>query len=920
LNARVRLHARGNGMLRQRRIRSLLAAHSAGGRPLAAFLGAAMLALAPLAGSAGGAAGDYPEPLYLSKAQSAELSASFKLIATSGPGAPAAVPSVANGGAGVLTGSYSYLYTVYDATGGETPPSPTSASIATASNQVTVGNLPTGVYVRLYRKRSTQQFFYRVADLPANISSTYTDNNPDNPVNPVPQTQNRVRTMFSAICSAGVTCGYAEFAPGVSMPIGVDTNSTLTTTASTVPSAKGWIVDAPGNVGFAAGNWTFDVQTKSFNANGVARLVVGLWKVTTSGGTITDSTLLLDPNGAGEQTTTNMITAANTTQRITHQVALPAFTLAAGEHLYVQYWRRQTTSYSSGAADNRVATLFAYNAGAQVSQISHPAVSTLPADPTLQAPADGTLLSPGSPQLAAVFTDPDAGDMGTVDFRVCTDAAAAGTPCTNLAASGSSGTVANGATASWTVNPALPHGVYHWQARANDSVASSSWTATRSFTVDAAPADPALSAPADGFPSASSTPDLVAVFSDVDGDDGTVEFRVCTDAAAAGSQCSNSVATGTSASVADGAAASWTVAPSLAHMVYHWQARSEDEFGAQSGWTATRSFAVNAVPSEPTLTAPAAGFLSSSSTPELDAAYADTDGDDGTVEFRVCTDPAAAGAQCSNGIATDASAVVTSGSTASWTVAPALPKGTYNWQARSEDGFGARSGWTATRPLRVDGFPSAPLPLSPAAGASVVDSTPTLAASFTDPDGDAGSVRFRVCTAPVTDGTACSNAVALGDSPMVPSDGTAKWTPAAAIPDRTYYWQARAQDGVGGRSAWTATRKLIVAFHLIRIVSSKDLSCVIGGLMSTKLTLTRDAKVSAAFKTEGRFDYIRSFGVIEAGTHTVRQRLSYSLERPSTYWVRWRAVKPNRVEDAWMRISIRPLRRGEVNPPPCGPA
>jgi hypothetical protein len=36
--------------------------------------------------------------------------------------------------------------------------------------------------------------------------------------------------------------------------------------------------------------------------------------------------------------------------------------------------------------------------------------------------------------------------------------------------------------------------------------------------------------------------------------------------------------------------------------------------------------------------------------------------------------------------------------------------------------------------------------------------------------------------------------------------------------------------------------------------------------------------------------------------------------------VRWRAVKPNRVEDDWMRIKIRPLRLGEVNPPACKPA
>jgi hypothetical protein len=132
----------------------------------------------------------------------------------------------------------------------------------------------------------------------------------------------------------------------------------------------------------------------------------------------------------------------------------------------------------------------------------------------------------------------------------------------------------------------------------------------------------------------------------------------------------------------------------------------------------------------------------------------------------------------------------------------------------------------------------------------------------------------------------------------------------------TYYWQARAQDGEG-RSLWSATQKLVVAFHLIRILSPDRLSCAVGSLMTVELKLTRDAKVTAAFKTDGRFDYVRSFGVVEAGRRTLRLRVPYTLKRPAVYWVRWRAERPNRAENDWLRAEVRPLRSGEVDPPPC---
>ncbi len=105
------------------------------------------------------------------------------------------------------------------------------------------------------------------------------------------------------------------------------------------------------------------------------------------------------------------------------------------------------------------------------------------------SPANGANLGTATPTLRATFSDDDTNNTGTVDFRVCSDAA-----CTlplGAAFSSPSG-LANGADGSATV-PAgriAADGTYYWQARSTDNGgASSAWSAARSLVVDtAAPA------------------------------------------------------------------------------------------------------------------------------------------------------------------------------------------------------------------------------------------------------------------------------------------------------------------------------------------------------------------------------------------------------------------------------------------------
>jgi hypothetical protein len=553
---------------------------------LTLVLGAVFLVLAP--GATGGAS-DYPEPLYLTGAPSTYIAGSRLLSASGGPGALGAPGVSVQAGGAMTVGSYTYVYTVVDETGGESAPSVVSATATTSAGnqQVLVSGLPPTGDWRLYRRRSTFYFFVTEQT----DTSSYADTAADPPSATVlPQAQNRLATAFSGVCTA-TTCGYLEFVPGV--PITSTTaNGVPAATVPSAPTGKGWLVDGSGSAHFAGGDWTFTVQTKNGGAStsGTAHLVVGMWKVTTAG--VPVGTPLIDPASAGEQTATNLIDTTNAAKTVTHTVSsVPAFSLGSDERLYVQFWRRQTTPYVNNFNnDSRIITLFAFDG---VGRVSHPQVSTLPSIPTLSAPPDSVLTPTGSPSLEAGYSDPD-GDGGHVDFLVCTTlVGGAGSDCSDTAASGASGAVASGTLATWGVSPALPHGTYHWQARAEDALGGrSSWTATRSFSVNLSPEAPALLSPAAGKWVRTHRATLRALFDDPDADDGSVRFRLCRKPSTAGSRCSGQVQAGTSASVADGSVASWTVANAVPDRRYYWQARSRDDFGEVSSWSATRRLEV----------------------------------------------------------------------------------------------------------------------------------------------------------------------------------------------------------------------------------------------------------------------------------------------------------------------------------------
>jgi len=108
---------------------------------------------------------------------------------------------------------------------------------------------------------------------------------------------------------------------------------------------------------------------------------------------------------------------------------------------------------------------------------------------------------------------------------------------------------------------------------------------------------------------------------------------------------------------------------------------------------------------------------------------------------------------------------------------------------------------------RIDNVaPSTPPLVSPADGLST-NTLPQLSATFADASsgGDSGTVDFQVCSSSAPAGASCAPVVQAATSGPVSNGGTATVTP-AALPDGTYYWQARAQDVAGNQSGWSSTR------------------------------------------------------------------------------------------------------------------
>jgi hypothetical protein len=423
----------------------------------------AVLLLALFAGSSGAGVSQYSGTLYLAGPGSSIGSGNYQ-ITTAVPAAQGVAPTTVAGAAnsgGVPTGSYKYVY-VTTSGGASTASVASNPAVSVTNAPVTVSNVPVGADV--YRAKiaaGNNVGTYILVGNNAGPTTTYTDTSTATTGALLPQADNRVALSMA---------GWAPFTPGTSLATSLANTAVSASTPSIPSSCTGWIVDAPGDVSFTAGTWTFYAQARTdANGNGAAVLSAAMWKVDGSGTTVAGGTVV--PPTDGSSFTFNNMSQSLSVSYTTSSATM----LASNEHLCVQFWRHQTTGYTSGGATSRTSQLLAWDPNNKISV--HPAPNGF-ASAALSSPADG-LATQTVPTLGATYSDPEA-DAGTLNIRLCSDSG-----CGGVLQSSGALAATNGSTQTWTPSGSLAEGTYYWQAQAQDGLGlASAWTSSRSFVVD----------------------------------------------------------------------------------------------------------------------------------------------------------------------------------------------------------------------------------------------------------------------------------------------------------------------------------------------------------------------------------------------------------------------------------------------------
>lgn len=134
----------------------------------------------------------------------------------------------------------------------------------------------------------------------------------------------------------------------------------------------------------------------------------------------------------------------------------------------------------------------------------------------------------------------------------------------------------------------------------------------------------------------------------------------------------------------------------------------------------------------------------------------------------------------------------------------------YAWRRCVVGAWGFPGAWTAlggAPDLRIDTTTPTAAPTAPANAATGVSTTPTLAATYTDPaPATTGRVDFDLCS----DAT-CATVVQSGFTAGVASAAGATWAPTTLLQGTVYYWRAKATDSANNASGWSAIRSFTTA-------------------------------------------------------------------------------------------------------------
>jgi WD40 repeat protein len=410
-----------------------------------------------------------------------------------------------------------------------------------------------------------------------------------------------------------------------------------------------------------------------------------------------------------------------------------------------------------------------------------------PDAPVLISPAPNANLTNRTPTFQIQVSDPD-GHRVQATLEI--------TDSTNRTRTLTSGLVNSGATVSFGIpadQPLLP-GSYRWRARAADEHgAVGAWSATRNLTIsNQLPGKPVILEPADNA-TVPATPtfrlrlsdpdnDSVRAVIEITGNNQTVQFETLV--------------------VESGNEVSFTVpdAQALAPGSYSWRTKTVDLYAGESDWTAARRFNVpqpSQPPDVPVLVSPSNGSTTTP-TPTFRVRLSDPNGDQVKAIIEITAQ--------SGSVRTLETGFVASGSEASVTIPVGQPlsPGNYTWRARAQDSAANLSNWSNSFAFTVSSTnqpPAIPTMLEPVDNATV-SPTPTFRLRLSDPDGDRVSAIVQVVPASGIPHEFTTDSVASGTE--------VSFTVSEPLAPGAYTWRARARDGHGALSDWSAPSRFTI--------------------------------------------------------------------------------------------------------------
>ena len=487
------------------------------------------------------------------------------------------------------------------------------------------------------------------------------------------------------------------------------------------------------------------------------------------------------------------------------------------------YWRIRF-------ADN-YGTIGAWSATAQFTMNRAP---TAPTFLEAEGATNPTGIEDITPELSAIFNDPDTGDTGTLyEIHVNTASDFTGTVMWN------SGQLSMTATAIGARSPVIAYAgtplshngqTYYWRIKFTDNNGTVGvWSATANFSMNNPPNAPSgLYTEGTTNPTNVSdlTPEFSAIFTDADsGDTGVYyELEVNTNSSFTGTVMWDTGQTSISAISHNTRSGNieYSSSNELAHnnTTYYWRIRFWDQKDAVSSWSATASFKMQNQPNIPSSLQTDTVTNNpnvSDTTPEFSAVFSDADaGDTGAYyEIEVNTNDTFTGTVMWDSDKVIHTPAITNGnrsSEISYTPINLTTDGTiYYWRIRFWDQNDAVSNWSNVANFRMQRQPSPPTGLltdgstNPNAVASLY---PQFSAIYNDVNGNSATAyEIEINTQSDFLGTSKWDTGKLSTSVNSGSRSPNYTYAGVALADdsSTYYWRIRFWDSDDLQGDWSAT-------------------------------------------------------------------------------------------------------------------